>query len=107
MSEHERKKVRVIISGKVQMVNFRHETRKTARELGLAGWVRNLRNEEEQVEALFEGRVEKVDEMIEWCRSNEPGGSPGNVSDVVPVPLTDEDCPFPFERRDDRVPDDD
>jgi len=38
-----------------------------AEELGLSGWVRNLADG--RVEALFEGKKEVVDKMIEWCKS--------------------------------------
>ncbi len=64
------KRVRVIISGKVQGVFFRAYTQQVARSLNLTGWVRNLRSG--AVEALFEGREEDIDEMIAWCRKG-PG----------------------------------
>ena len=55
----------VIISGRVQGVWFRASTKQQAEKLGLTGWVRNTDNG--QVEAVFEGEDEKLDEMINWC----------------------------------------
>ncbi len=56
----------VLISGRVQGVFFRSNTKDKAGKLGLTGWVRNL--PDGRVEAVFEGEKEKVKEMIEWCR---------------------------------------
>ena len=57
--------VKVIIVGRVQQVGYRHWTDRNAREMGLDGWVRNLRDG--SVEALFSGSAEKVKNMIELC----------------------------------------
>ncbi|MBI5778008.1 MAG: acylphosphatase [Planctomycetes bacterium] len=54
------------ISGIVQGVFFRHYTFETAHKLGLTGWVRNLANG--QVETVFEGPKDKIDEMVKWCQ---------------------------------------
>lgn len=59
------KRVHVVISGKVQGVGFRASTRRRANNLELAGWVKNT---EENVEAVFEGEKDNVEEMLEWCR---------------------------------------
>jgi acylphosphatase len=68
MAEHVRK--RVIISGIVQGVAFRHYTREMAGKLGVTGWVRNLPNG--NVEAVFEGDPEDVLEAANWCRQGPP-----------------------------------
>ncbi|MGH2738998.1 MAG: acylphosphatase [Actinomycetota bacterium] len=60
----------VVVSGRVQAVFFRHETRERARARGLSGWVRNL--PDGRVEAVFEGPGDEVDEMIAWCREGPP-----------------------------------
>lgn len=62
--------VHVIISGRVQGVFFRMETQRTARHLGVTGWVRNLPNG--TVEAVFEGPRKQVDAMLNWCRQGPP-----------------------------------
>lgn len=50
-----------IISGKVQGVSFRAWTFDQAHNLGLTGWVRNLRDG--QVETLLQGDEEKIKDM--------------------------------------------
>lgn len=70
----------VIISGIVQGVGFRYNTKNMARSLKLNGWVRNL--ESGEVEAVFEGKEDKVKEMVEWCRS---GSKIAKVSDISVV----------------------
>ena len=56
------KRVRLYISGRVQGVFFRAETQRTARNLKLTGWVRNM--EDGRVEALLEGEDLSVDQMV-------------------------------------------
>jgi len=63
-------KIKVLISGRVQGVFYRAWTKKKAEELGLAGWVRNL--PDGRVEAVFQGRKEKVKEIINWCWQGSP-----------------------------------
>ncbi|HEX17001.1 MAG TPA: acylphosphatase [Thermoplasmatales archaeon] len=60
----------VLISGRVQGVWFRANTKEKARQLNLKGWVRNL--PDGRVEALFEGEKEMVEEMIKWCHKGPP-----------------------------------
>lgn len=61
----------VFVSGHVQGVFFRSETRHEARLRGVTGWVRNL--PDGRVEAVFEGEEELVKELIEFCRRGPPG----------------------------------
>jgi len=70
-------RVSVYISGLVQGVFFRSNTRKMALKLGLKGWVRNL--QDGRVEAVFEGERVKVLEMLQWCRI---GPSSAQVTDL-------------------------
>jgi len=56
----------IFISGRVQGIFFRDNTRKMAEELGVYGWVKNL--PDGRVEAVFEGEKEKVEKMIEWSK---------------------------------------
>jgi len=60
----------VIITGKVQGVFYRAETASKARQLGLTGWVRNLKDG--RVEAIFEGEEADVQKMIDFCRRGPP-----------------------------------
>ena len=66
-------RARVVVSGRVQGVFFRAETRNRARSLGLAGWVRN--NADGNVEAVFEGDRDRVESMVEWCRRGPRGAA--------------------------------
>jgi acylphosphatase len=58
------------ISGRVQGVGFRFYLQKRARELGLAGWVRNRRDG--SVEAVIQGGPEAVETMTAWARRGPP-----------------------------------
>jgi len=61
---------RVLVSGRVQGVGFRWFSSQAARELGLAGWVRNLRDG--RVEAWLEGQPESVEELLTRIRRARP-----------------------------------
>lgn len=56
----------VFVSGRVQGIFFRENTRRKAKGLGITGWVRNL--PDGRVEAVFEGEKQKVEKMIEWVK---------------------------------------
>jgi acylphosphatase len=56
----------ITISGEVQGVNFRAETKKQADEMSISGFVENLSNDTVYIEA--EGEEKKLDEFIRWCR---------------------------------------
>jgi acylphosphatase len=73
----QQKRAHVYVSGRVQGVFYRANTREQARSLGLSGWVRNL--SDGRVEAIFEGPESDIREMIEWCHDGSPAA---NVSDV-------------------------
>ena len=75
MADEER--AHVFVSGHVQGVSFRDATRSQAEQLGLSGWVRNT--QDGQVEAVFEGDPDTVQQMVEWCKS---GPSSADVEDL-------------------------
>ena len=66
-----------IISGRVQGVWFRMETKKAADRIGVNGWVKNL--PDGTVEALFEGPKVKVDDVLSWCWQGPPLAKVSNV----------------------------
>lgn len=70
--------VRVCIRGRVQGVWFRGWTERVAVILGLSGWVRNC--PDGSVEAVFCGRKEAVQEMVEKCAS---GPNRARVDEVI------------------------
>jgi acylphosphatase len=59
-------RVHIFISGRVQGVFFRQETKERAEELGVFGWIKNL--PDGQVEAVFEGEKDKVEQIIKWAQ---------------------------------------
>ena len=60
----------IFVSGRVQGVFFRMETRDEATKRNVTGWVRNTSGG--RVEAVFEGEREDVEQVIEFCRSGPP-----------------------------------
>ncbi len=60
------KRVHIIISGYVQGVLFRNNTKTKARKLGLKGFVRNAPNGD--VEVVAEGNEKELNELIDFCR---------------------------------------
>lgn len=64
------KRIHVKISGLVQGVYFRVYTRDAASNLGVKGWVKNLRDG--GVEAVFEGDDKAVAQMLQWCWKGSP-----------------------------------
>ena len=64
------RRVRVRLSGRVQGVFFRASCAQLAEELGLSGWVRNVRGG--GLEASFEGIDPAVERMLSWCREGPP-----------------------------------
>jgi acylphosphatase len=65
-SQHARRRVQLLVSGRVQGVFYRATTAERARELGLAGHARNL--VDGRVEVIAEGSPEAVAALIEFCR---------------------------------------
>lgn len=66
MTKNEKVRAHIFISGRVQGVFFRSHTAEKARELGITGWAKNL--PDGQVEAIFEGEKEKIQNLIEWTK---------------------------------------
>ncbi|MBN1254310.1 MAG: acylphosphatase [Deltaproteobacteria bacterium] len=64
-------RVSVHIEGLVQGVFYRYSTQQKAQELGVNGWVRNVRDG--SVECLLEGERNKVEALIRWCHQGPPG----------------------------------
>ena len=73
----EKTRSHVVVSGKVQGVCFRMETKRVAESYSVSGWVRNNRNG--TVEAVFEGEKDDIASVIEWCKK---GPSHSKVSRV-------------------------
>lgn len=66
----------IYLSGRVQGVGFRANSRQRAQTLGVKGWVKNLFDG--RVEAVVEGEKESVNQMINYLKK---GPSFANVTD--------------------------
>lgn len=65
------------IHGTVQGVGYRNAFHAQARQLGLAGWVRNRLDG--TVEALVAGPAAAIDTIIEWARRGPPAARVSRV----------------------------
>ena len=74
------RRIRLLISGRVQGVCFRAYARDEARRLGLTGWVRNL--PDGRVEALAQGAPAELRTFQAWCQH---GPSHARVREVEVV----------------------
>jgi acylphosphatase len=63
-------RTRVLISGRVQGVFFRMETKRFADQIGVTGWVRN--RADGKVEAVFEGDESLLSQAVSWCKKGPP-----------------------------------
>jgi acylphosphatase len=70
--EDARRRAVLRIRGHVHGVGFRYAALGRARSFRLDGWVRNCADG--SVEAVFEGAVDRVESMVDWCRRG-PGGA--------------------------------
>jgi acylphosphatase len=65
------------VAGRVQGVWYRESARRTATELGVRGWVRNL--PDGRVEAVAEGPRAAVERFIAWCHLGPPAADVSGV----------------------------
>ncbi|MFA5572369.1 MAG: acylphosphatase [Crenarchaeota archaeon] len=68
----------VYVTGRVQGVYFRQNTKHQAQIHGVKGWVKNL--DDGRVEALFEGEEVAVKAVVEFCSKGPRGAF---VSDIT------------------------
>ena len=71
----------VLVRGRVQGVGFRWYVREVARDLGLAGWVRN--RPDGAVEVAAEGDVRMIDRLREMLRTGPSGATVTAVDDIT------------------------
>ena len=74
----ELRRVRLIVSGRVQGVWYRGSMEHEAVRLGVAGWVKN--RPDGNVEAVAEGAPAAIEALIGWCRKGPPAA---RVADVA------------------------
>ena len=70
--------VSLLITGQVQGVFFRTSARDKAKELGLAGWVRNTENGNVEIHA--EGNANALRKFETWCHTGPPSAEVKSVS---------------------------
>ncbi|MCX7591797.1 MAG: acylphosphatase [Kiritimatiellae bacterium] len=73
-----RKRVHLIIEGRVQGVCYRMYACEEAERLGVRGWIRNL--PDGRVEAVAEGDEAAVDKFVAWCHQGPPHAKVVNVT---------------------------
>ena len=69
-NKKERARLHLVISGRVQGVGFRFSAYDEAKDLALAGWVRNLPNG--NVEIVAEGSRENLQMLAAWAHLGPP-----------------------------------
>lgn len=70
-------RVHATVYGRVQGVNFRYYATRTARHLGLTGWVANRRDG--TVETVVEGERSALDEYVDFLHRGSPAASVNEV----------------------------
>ena len=74
-------RVRVIVKGIVQGVNFRYYSQRQAAKFNITGWVKNL--PDGSVAGVFEGDEQDVEAMVHWCRRGPPSA---HVTELIAQP---------------------
>lgn len=83
------KRIRFVVTGRVQGVGFRWFVKAEARPLGLTGWVRN--REDGAVEGEVEGREDAIEALVPCL---EEGPSSAIVTNVEIVEISDNQQPY-------------
>lgn len=78
------RRIRAIVSGRVQGVSYRAATCTEARRLGVVGWVKN--RDDGSVELEAEGPDDMVAALIQWCHEGPPAALVARVAvdDITP-----------------------
>lgn len=75
---------RLVITGRVQGVGFRHWMTTRAQRMGVSGWVRN--RADGSVEALMDGPADAVEELLRACRRGPPGAEVRSIEETMGEP---------------------
>ena len=70
-------RIHVFVSGRVQGVFFRSNTKRVADNLGIKGWVRNL--PDGRVEVVAEGEKNRIDNLIKFLKKGPATARVDNV----------------------------
>jgi acylphosphatase len=72
------RRIRAIVTGRVQGVSFRASTATEGRRLGVTGWVRNKPDGSVELEA--EGPDDKIEALLAWCHRGPAAASVDRVA---------------------------
>ncbi len=59
-------RMRILIEGRLQGINFRYHTQQQAKKLGLMGFVQSL--SDGRIEIDVQGAQNKIEQMLTWCQ---------------------------------------
>jgi len=78
------RRVKAIVTGRVQGVSYRAATCAEARRLGLVGWVKNRADGGVELEA--EGPADQIAALLAWCEQGPPAARVDRVAvdDLAP-----------------------
>lgn len=62
--------VKLIITGDVQGVFYRHFAKKTAEKMGISGWTKN--ENDGTVTVVAQGSEEQIERYIQWTKEGSP-----------------------------------
>ena len=79
----------ILVSGKVQGVCFRYNTKKVAEDFGIDGWIKN--NSDGSVEALFEGSETKLLEILNFVKKGPFGSRVEKVTESWKKDITEKE----------------
>jgi acylphosphatase len=85
------RRIRAIVSGRVQGVAYRASTCTEARRLGVVGWVKN--RDDGSVELEAEGPDDMVAALLQWCHQGPPAARVARVA-VENIAVTGGDRDF-------------
>ena len=89
------RRVKAIVSGRVQGVSYRASTVEEARRLGISGWVRNRPDGAVELEA--EGAPDSIAALLAWCEHG-PAAARVTRVDAEDLALTYADTGFSIRR---------
>jgi len=83
----ERRRIRALVQGRVQGVNFRQSTVERARSLGLDGYVAN--RWDRSVEVVAEGSEAALEALLRWLHEGPPLAHVSRVQVYWQAPIDD------------------
>ena len=75
---------RLVITGRVQGVGFRHWITKRAQSMCVSGWVRN--RADGTIEVLVDGPADAVEELLRGCRLGPRGAEVRSIEETMGEP---------------------